>query len=217
MKIWKKAFTLIELMIVVVILWVLMSTVLPKLTWAQARSRDAWRIADLWNIAAALQVYYDDNWHYPSETDWDDDTTWYCLSWSWVWVSWEISWYMQSQKVPVDPQPTANQYLCDSTDDDDTWIWRYYYAPLTKSWLNRNAYILCSDMETLQKANTDASDVSDTAATWWTNSVVNYDDTAAWTTANWTYEDLLSVIWSTEMDSEPDNNASQSVYCILRP
>ena len=47
LKIWKKAFTLIELMIVVVILWVLMSTILPKLTWAQARARDAWRIADL--------------------------------------------------------------------------------------------------------------------------------------------------------------------------
>ena len=119
-KIWKKAFTLIELMIVVVILWVLMSTILPKLTWAQARSRDAWRIADLWNIAAALQVYYDDNWEYP----WNNNSEWVCLSWSWAWVAWSINNYMQSKKVPVDPQPTANSYLCWHDDWENTWLWK---------------------------------------------------------------------------------------------
>ena len=197
-KISNKAFTLIELMIVVVILWVLMSTVLPKLTWAQARSRDAWRIADLWNIAAALQVYYDDNWIYPWETNW----SWACLDstravWTWLTI------YLQSQQVPVDPQPTANSYLCSAEGDK----WKYFYAPVVKDWLDRNWYVLCADMETLQKANTDAGDL---------------DSTWNWLLDNWTdthnYSSLLPLVWNKDYwNTEDPDWANQSVYCMLRP
>jgi prepilin-type N-terminal cleavage/methylation domain-containing protein len=200
MKITKKAFTLIELMIVVVILWVLMSTVLPKLTWAQARSRDAWRIADIWNIAAALQVYYDDNGQFP----W----SWSICLWESLWVAAKINWYMQSEKVPTDPQSSANQHLCWTNVGNDTWLWKYFYAPIVKNWLNNNAYTLCADMETLQKANTTWSLVT-AAATWWDNWVL---------VANHDYDDLKTVIWAADdMTTEPNNEAWESVYCIIRP
>jgi len=225
MKIWKKAFTLIELMIVVVILWVLMSTVLPKLTWAQARSRDAWRVADLWNIAAALQVYYDDNWIYP----WAD-TTWYCL-WSWTIVTDKIKTYMQSEKVPMDPQQTANSYLCWKPDTDEVWVWRYYYSSLVKDWLEWNSYVLCADVETVQKANTNAahlvnSDASDIVAT----KVTDTENETIWnednTDTSWaTYEDLIDYVWKytwdNKLNAEPSDwtnkVANASLFCLLRP
>jgi prepilin-type N-terminal cleavage/methylation domain-containing protein len=192
MKITKKAFTLIELMIVVVILWVLMSTVLPKLTWAQARSRDAWRIADIWNIAAALQVYYDDNGQFP--TAW----SWSCLmKTADTDIAGKLKWYMQSEKVPTDPQPTANSFLCDGADDSDTAKWWYFYQEVTKNWLDNNAYKLCADMETLQKANTDAG-------SW---SLATSQD----------YVALSKLIWNASYDEEDTDWANQSVYCILRP
>lgn len=137
-KMWNKAFTLIELMIVVVILWVLMSTILPKLTWAQARWRDTWRVADLWNISAALLTYYDDNWAFPN-TAW----SWECLgnTSSW-WVA--IKSYMQWNVIPKDM----------SLKNDNLWcVWKYFYKSLQKNGIADNWFILCANVETYQKAN----------------------------------------------------------------
>ena len=198
-KIYKnKAFTLIELMIVVVILGILMSTVLPKLTWAQARARDTARIADLGNISAALNAYYDDNWEFP----WD---SWmeYCLSGSW-WVAANIKDYLQNQTVPQDPQAFSNSKLCWPTASNDSWVWKYFYKPLTKKTLLKNAYMICADVETYQKANTDAEDFIITAGATTTNAVMSdeYDD--------------FSKILEKKLTSEA-SNAWYSVYCILRP
>ena len=207
MKIWKKAFTLIELMIVVVILWILMSTILPKLTWAQARARDAWRVADISNIAAALQVYYDDNGKYP--WGW----SWWCLS-STAWIASDLKGYMQSQKVPLDPQPTSNSYSCAKNTDDakNKWLWKYFYYPLVKDWLNDNAYVLCADVETYQKSNTDDSKLIKTKAKDDDNWVIADDHD---------YSDFIKVVWNiwdnAARKTVNDDDAWRTVYCILRP
>jgi prepilin-type N-terminal cleavage/methylation domain-containing protein len=61
----KKGFTLIELMIVIAIISVLAVTLVPQLTGAQARSRDAGRVSSLKNITAVLETYYSDEGKFP--------------------------------------------------------------------------------------------------------------------------------------------------------
>ena len=57
----KKAFTLIELLIVITIIGILAVALIPRLTGGPARARDAQRKADLQQIATALEFSAQDN------------------------------------------------------------------------------------------------------------------------------------------------------------
>lgn len=66
MKHLPKAFTLIELLIVIVIIGILAVALIPRLTWSQWRARDVARKADLRQIENALALYSaDNNGNYP--------------------------------------------------------------------------------------------------------------------------------------------------------
>ncbi len=62
----EKGFTLIELLVVIAIIGLLASVVLLALNSARAKSRDAKRLADVRQIASALELYFNDNNNYPT-------------------------------------------------------------------------------------------------------------------------------------------------------
>jgi type II secretion system protein G len=69
----ERGFTLIELLVVIAIIGILATIVLVSLNTARQKARDSRRISDLRQIALALEMYYDDNGGYPSDTTANDD------------------------------------------------------------------------------------------------------------------------------------------------
>ncbi len=61
----KKAFTLIELLIVIAIIGLLSTLSIVALNSARARARDARRVADVKQSRTALEMYYNENNTYP--------------------------------------------------------------------------------------------------------------------------------------------------------
>jgi general secretion pathway protein G len=60
----KKAFTLVEMLIVIVIIGILAAALIPRLTGVQSRARDVARKADLSQLSTALTTYQLDNGTY---------------------------------------------------------------------------------------------------------------------------------------------------------
>lgn len=62
----KRGFTLIELLVVIAIIGLLATIITASLSTAKAKSRDARRIADIKTLQTALDLYYNDNYAYPT-------------------------------------------------------------------------------------------------------------------------------------------------------
>jgi len=61
----KKAFTLVELLVVISIIGTLVAILLPNFMGARERARDSQKIQDAYAIKNALRMYYNDNQAYP--------------------------------------------------------------------------------------------------------------------------------------------------------
>ena len=142
-NVFKKGFTLIELMIVIVILGVLMGTILPRLTGAQSSARDTGRKADLHSIAQALETYYDYNSKYPGTGGV------VCLDGA----NAESIAIGEFLKGGVPTPPSAKQVTKLPSAPAGNCEGAYAYAPLTSRGLPNNGYILATDVEVYQNAN----------------------------------------------------------------
>jgi prepilin-type N-terminal cleavage/methylation domain-containing protein len=150
----KKGFTLIELMIVIAIISVLAVTLVPQLTGAQARSRDAGRVSSLKNITAVLETYYSDEGMFPlapnHATDENTAAGTACFSSSAGVVAPAIAELLKGGTSPVDPQATNTSGACTTNAS-------FGYSALNKSGIPQGGYIILSNVETYKKANLDWS------------------------------------------------------------
>lgn len=111
MKSITKAFTLIELLIVIVIIGILAVALIPRLKGAQARARDIARMANFKQIQSALELYAADHGGaYPSTrgvyrwgVTWCHG--WHPWTWSNAWIPNLAPDYLSN--LPLDPNPKA--------------------------------------------------------------------------------------------------------------
>ncbi|MBN2087655.1 prepilin-type N-terminal cleavage/methylation domain-containing protein [Candidatus Peregrinibacteria bacterium] len=191
-EIFKKGFTLIELMIVIVILGVLMGTILPRLTGAQARARDTGRVADMNTISQALETYYDDYGYYVGGATGSGITVGdiVCLSPNDTGTGANTITALEDYVDDFPFPPSASQ-------ETSSCIGGYVYIPLTSKGLDFNGYVLASDMETYQKANAIAdADIE--------------GDNAEDIRTTYLNEDL------TELKTADDDDESTTIYMIIK-
>jgi len=109
LKVKNKGFTLIELLVVITIIGILSTVVLVSLNDARAKARNVRRLADVRQLALALEIYYDKNYSYISASncvvvnesnlgDLTPDTM---------------------SVLPNDPGPSGNYYYGASSDSQD--------------------------------------------------------------------------------------------------
>lgn len=150
-----KAFTLVELIVVITILAILWTIAFISLQWYSADSRDSVRISDVSSLKTTLELFYLDAWKYPETTNWFTVT----YSWSEVWTQWTF-WkdtfmnISKLDKIPNDPL-TSKEYTYSVTKNKQ----EYQFAWIMESnWLVINSNIL--------EAN--AWDITATALVTWT-------------------------------------------------
>ena len=101
----KKAFTLVELIVVITIIAILWTIAFISLQWYSKSSRDSVRISDVSNMKTSLELFHLNAWKYPLPDD-DQEVT---FSWNTLWYQWEFWNTVISQlsrninEVPTDP------------------------------------------------------------------------------------------------------------------
>lgn len=124
-----RAFTLVELIVVITILAILWTIAFITLNWYSKQARDSSRISDLSTIKTSLELFYIDAGKYPLPTYYSDIT----YSWAVVWKQWTF-WdstftnVWKLNKLPLDQLTNS----------------KYTYSVL----LNRNEYQLGWVLET---------------------------------------------------------------------
>ena len=105
-----KAFTLVELIVVITILAILWTIAFISLQWYSKNARDSSRISDIWSLKTSLELFAVTTWNYPEPSGWISIT----YSWSQVWTQWTV-WdsvitnLKQLSKIPTDPL-TSTEY-----------------------------------------------------------------------------------------------------------
>ena len=140
-KFQKKAFTLIEMLIVIVIIWVLAAALIPRLTSVRDRANDVARKADLNQIATAVIARQMDN---NGKLPWENDVV---MPANAIEAELVQAWL---DSIPQDPK----------TDAQVSWLWswvitwwQYAYMKVYKNWISNSSFAVMAKMETPGASN----------------------------------------------------------------
>ena len=130
-----KAFTLVEMLIVIVIIGILIAALMPRMQAAQWRARDVARKTALSQVQSAIVVWQWDNWKWP----WDDAATGMMLSG----IDAELR-QAGLNWIPKDPLwETSFTWLNDKIAANS----QYQYMVTTRNWTPKGWFILMAKTE----------------------------------------------------------------------
>ncbi len=155
-KMRKLAFTLVEMLIVIVVIWILAGAILPKIMGIQARARDTKRQADLRNLSMAITTYKMDNGEYPQRTkliEYHKGASHYAGS-VW-WLKDTLSDYIK--EIPRDPQKNNSverfyRYYGPDSLYKPYFPWGEYFYARVFNW-PQELWLLVAKVETPNMAN----------------------------------------------------------------
>jgi len=143
---WRKAFTLVELIIVITILAILATLAFVSFQWYTSKSRDSNRASTAKNIETWLELFQTKSGVYPIQSTWATIS----LSWTPITVQWNldesIARVINLNEVPKDPK-TGDPYNYISDTKGRGWKVLYYlentpdYAFLSQSYAESEARI----------------------------------------------------------------------------
>ena len=113
----KKAFTLVELIVVITILAILWTIAFISLQGYSSQARDSKRISDISNIKKSLELFSLSTWKYPEPDNlWKATYSWVTLWKQWtIWNNVSINLSKTLNKKPSDPL-TQREYIYSVTD-----------------------------------------------------------------------------------------------------
>ncbi len=128
-----KAFTLVELIVVITILAILWTIAFISLQWYSADARDSVRTSDLSVMKSWLELYNLDAWSYPQPSD----TIIITYSWATAWLQWTFWETVKTNvskldKVPKDPLTDKEYvYSTTSTRNEYSIAWAFEWETLS--------------------------------------------------------------------------------------
>lgn len=168
MKIKNKAFTLVELLVVITILAIISVVAYQNFWWAVSKAVSGRKISDVATIETSLQQYKVDKNYYPSTWEYDSDNNvwWYnnslnatqsntisvVLNWSeiqevsdanWGWRVMNLDWTQQVwAKGTISQEELGKAYLTRELYDPEVWdlIERSTWNKLIDKWIGRYVY-----------------------------------------------------------------------------
>lgn len=113
-----RAFTLIELMVVIVILGILAVFVVPRITKRPEEARVTKARVEISNLEQALELYYLDNGTYPS-TEQGLEALVQKPTTGEIPQNWQEGGYLSRRTIPVDPWGNPYVYVCPGIHNQD--------------------------------------------------------------------------------------------------
>lgn len=170
-----RAFTLVELIVVITILAILWTISFIAFQWYTGYARNAVRTSDLKNIEKVIELLYVSAWIYPSPSDSVDIT----YSWATLWKQWTfwqsslVQAWSKLSKLPKDSL-TWNEYSYSVTDNG-----REYQLSYTLEWWTisqNNVFInqaMAWDLESIAYDLWNYNWLMLSVSTWWVDYVLS--------------------------------------------